>query len=479
MTSRRRFLGLCAGHACLMPFALHAPHLAAEALPELGDSAERHLTPAEQTRLGRAYYRRLIAHPDYMGDPEWLSYLNALGRRLGRASDGQTAVELNLLGNRVINASALPGGYITVHAGLILTCDQEDELAAVLAHEIAHVHQRHLARLIAKLKGESFKTAAALLASVIAGGTAGISAGSLASANLVAQQLAYTREFELEADALGIRYLASAGYAPQAMSAFLTKLEQDSRTRTKQQRDFLRTHPLSYQRIANAEARARSLPKHSSEPRPHFALLQTKLEVHITERADLARLDALLAERAAAADPLTRLAARYGRAKIALREHRAADAVRQLGPLVNEYPALPALGLALAEAEQPGDPAAAASRLADLAARHPEADYLLPYRAAALLDAGDAAAARAQLRRQLRRTPEALALYPLLAKAEAALEHFGAAHQAEAEYRFRLGDYPAVRAALKRALRDAPQDHRLQQSVRARLNEVDALERAH
>lgn len=478
MTNRRHFLQLCAGHACMMPFALGAPLLRAADLPELGDPAERHLTPAEQARLGQAYYRRLIAHPDYLADPEWFSYLNSLGRHLAQYTGGSTAIEINLLGDKAINASALPGGYITVHAGLILACEREDELAAVLAHEIAHIHQRHLVRMIARLKGEAFKTAAALLASVIAGGPAGVSAGTLVSANLVSQQLAYTREFELEADALGIRYLADAGFAPQAMSAFLTKLEQDSRTRSKQQHEFLRTHPLSYQRIANAEERARNLPKHSPEPRPHFALLQTKLEVQVAERADLPRLDSLLAERAESPDPLTRLAADYGRAKVAGREHRTEDAVQRLKSLVTEHPTLPALSLALAEAEQPGDPAAAAARLAALALRHPDTDYLLPYRARALLAAGDAAAARAQLRRQLRRTPKALALYPLLAKAEAALGNLGAAHQAEAEYRFRLGDYPAARDALKRALRDAPQDHRLQQSARARLSEIDVLERA-
>lgn len=484
---------------CLLPFALYAGHLTADTatsrststaithdagLPELGNPDEHHLPPQEQARLGQLYYRRLLAHPDYLDDPEWHSYLQAMGRRLGGARGAAQAVEINLLGNRVINASALPGGYITLHAGLILACEQADELAAVVAHEIAHIHQHHMARMIAKLKGEQIKTAVALLAAVVVGGTAGISGGSLASANLISQQLAYTRDFEREADALGIHYLADAGYAPQAMSAFLTKLERDSRTRATQQRDFLRTHPLFEQRIANAESRARQYPPHQSEPNPDstalhpaiFPLLQTKLQVHITDRADLERLDADFAERAAHGGPQARLAAGYGRAKIAIRQHRPAAAIPPLMRLAAEYPALPALSLALAEAELPDNPAAAARRLGELSQRHPQADYLLPYHAAALLAAKDAAAARALLRRRLRRAPESLALYRLLSQAEAALANLGAAHQADAEYHFRLGDYPAARDALQRAMRDAPNDRRIQQSAKARLSEIEALD---
>jgi len=191
-----------------------------EPLPELGDSAERVLSPTQEKRIGDQFRRQLFRDPAYIADPEINAYLNRLGAQIAaHASLRGVPIAVHLVQNPQLNAFAVPGGHITFHTGLLLAAENEDELAAVMAHEIAHISQRHLPRMVAKMEASRLPAAAAILASIVVGGQAGLAGLTVANAALLSNQLAYTREFEREADAIGIRLLAESGYDPAAMGA--------------------------------------------------------------------------------------------------------------------------------------------------------------------------------------------------------------------------------------------------------------------
>ena len=143
-------------------------------LPELGDSATKYLNRQQEDQIGKGFYRALIRSEDFVTDPEIQHYLNQLGRAVGQNA-GMRGVTLhfNLLDVKELNAFAVPGGYITFHSGLVLATESESELASVMGHEIAHLSQRHLPRMLAKAEAAKLPTTAAIIASILLGGQLG------------------------------------------------------------------------------------------------------------------------------------------------------------------------------------------------------------------------------------------------------------------------------------------------------------------
>lgn len=253
-------------------------------LPELGSPSDQYLTPASEQRLGREFMLSVKQNAKVLDDPLINEYIQDLGVRLLKQSDasGQN-FNFFVLEEPSINAFAGPGGHIGIHSGLILATNSESELASVIAHEIAHVSQKHLTRAFDAANQMSGKTAALLLASILIGISgapdAGIAMATGAQASAIQEQINFTRDNEEEADSVGIKILANADFDPRAMPVFFERLTHASRLYDSGIPEILRTHPVTTNRIADALGRAE---QHSYRQYPssmHYFLTREALRV--------------------------------------------------------------------------------------------------------------------------------------------------------------------------------------------------------
>jgi len=236
------------------------------ALPNLGDSAD--MTPAAERRLGDRIARELYRDPDYIDDPVIMEYVQAIWQPLLAASrqrgdlppqlDETFAWEILLGKDRTVNAFALPGGYLGLHLGLVAVVSNRDELASVLAHELTHVTQRHISRGMSKQGSQAPWILGAMILGILAAskdtsaGNAMIVGGQAAAAQ---NQLNFSRDMEREADRVGFGVMTQAGYAPQGFVTMFEKLQQSSRFNDGGGFAYLRSHPLTTERIADMQAR--------------------------------------------------------------------------------------------------------------------------------------------------------------------------------------------------------------------------------
>lgn len=230
-------------------------------LPELGSPSDRYLTPAGEKKLGRDFMLSVKRNTDVLDEPLISEYVQELGTRLLKRSDAAgESFHFFVLDEPSINAFAGPGGYIGINSGLILATQSESELASVIAHEIAHVTQKHLLRAFDAANGMSGKTAALLLASILVGVAgspdAGVAMATGAQASAIQEQINFTRSNEEEADSVGIEILAEADFDPRAMPVFFERLTHASRLYESGIPEMLRTHPVTTNRIADALGRA-------------------------------------------------------------------------------------------------------------------------------------------------------------------------------------------------------------------------------
>ena len=254
-------------------------------LPNLGDASGQVISPKQDKELG-AYFMRMIRQAGMvLDDVETTSYLQALGHKLAIHSENPGyGFTFFLVDDASINAFAGPGGYIGANVGLMLASESESELAGVMAHEIAHVTQRHLARAFQAQERMSLPTTAAILAAILIGATADPSAGAAAltaaSAAGMQRQINFTRANEKEADRVGIQTLADAGFDPYGMPAFFERLQKNSKLYGTRPPEFLSTHPVTTNRISEAMSRAETYPKVKEYTNLDFLLLQAKLRVN-------------------------------------------------------------------------------------------------------------------------------------------------------------------------------------------------------
>ena len=244
-------------------------------LPALGDAAGEDFTVGVERRLGEQIMAELRRDPDYLDDPLLLDYVQSLwapllvaARQRGditAETDTALAWETFLVRDRSVNAFALPGGFVGVHLGLIAMTGSRDELAAVLAHEMSHVTQRHIARSIASSSRQSLVGLAALLLGVLAASRSGSGDATQAvivgsQAAMVQGQLNFSRDMEREADRIGWGVHTGAGFAPVGVAAMFEKLEFASRLNDNGAYPYLRSHPLTVERIGEARTRFEAAP---------------------------------------------------------------------------------------------------------------------------------------------------------------------------------------------------------------------------
>lgn len=237
-------------------------------LPDIGSSAGEVLTPAQEEQYGAMTLHELRRYNMILDDPLIDGYLQNLGFRLAARSDRpRQSFTFFMVNSRDINAFATLGGYIGVNAGLFLTAESEDEVAAVMSHEIAHVTQRHVLRSVETAQRESIPILLATLGTMIAAQQAGgdgdaTQAALIGGLSLMQQrQINYTRSNESEADRVGIQTLSRAGYDPIAMADFFSRMERSARGNQGGYNapEYLRSHPVNSTRISEAKDRARHL----------------------------------------------------------------------------------------------------------------------------------------------------------------------------------------------------------------------------
>ncbi len=254
--------------ALALQLAIAAPALFAEGLPDLGDAAEASLSEPQERAIGKRIMLEIRADRSYVDDPELKAYIASLGNRLVAASRGTTNdnrrdFEFFLLSDDTLNAFALPGGFIGIHSSLFLTTTTESELAGVLGHEIAHVLQRHAARGLESQKGSALYQLLGLAVAIAAARSNSSAAGQATEAALATSaamqyqhQLNYSRDFEREADRLGIQILSRAGFDINGMVGFFERMQRANRHNVDPKfPGYLQTHPLTSERIADMQNR--------------------------------------------------------------------------------------------------------------------------------------------------------------------------------------------------------------------------------
>jgi len=261
-------------------------------LPELGSPADAILSKADEAQIGRAIMHSIRGSGQLVEDPLITEYVNEIGHRVAAyANDGDHKFTFFVVNDPSINAFALPGGFIGVHTGLLEATRSEDELAGVLAHEIAHVTQRHIARAVHANQRQSLLSTAIMLGAIVAG-AAGAGGDVMQGAIAVAQgtqaqaQINFTRSNEYEADRIGIAALADAGFDPQGMASFFEVISRNSGSGEYRLPDFLNTHPVSSDRIAEARGRAREYPSANTSDSKNYGIARARLLVSKQETSE-------------------------------------------------------------------------------------------------------------------------------------------------------------------------------------------------
>jgi predicted Zn-dependent protease len=252
-------------------------------LPDLGYSSFASLPASEEKRLGTLFMEQVRQSVAIVHDPILSHYLNSLGKKLvSNSTAHEKHFDFFLIDSADINAFAGPAAHIGVNTGTVLLAKEEDELAGVLAHEITHVSQHHLARAMEKARGSTLTTLATVAAALIVGSATGqgdVAMGGVMAAQTLTMenQLGYSRDNEREADRIGIQVLHKSQFDPQAMPRFLTRMSKQQIDLLDGRFSYLRTHPINEERIADAKSRADDLPSSHYHHSLTFKLMQMRI----------------------------------------------------------------------------------------------------------------------------------------------------------------------------------------------------------
>lgn len=407
---------LCA----LLASTLAQPLTVRADLPDLGEISDASLSLSDEARIGRDALRAMREAGDVVDDPEVNVYLNGIGGRLATAA-AVPGVHFTYfcVADPGINAFAMPGGYVGINIGLMLASQSEGELAAVLGHETAHVAQRHIARMQAANSATSpllllGTIVAAALAAKAGSGEGAMGAVSAGMGLSISRQLAFSRDFEREADRVGMQYMGAAGFDVRYMASFFQRLEQASRYSDNTAYAFLRTHPVTLERISEAQNRALDYPVRMRADSVDYLLVREKLRVlTLSPEEAVSHYDSALQRGLF----LSEGANWYGLARAKLLQHDRKGASEALAKARAKLPDNPMLyGLEVEIARDGRDWAAAARAARDGLSAFPRSESLQLAQLDAALDGGDRKAAQGQLRQLLDNRRDDPALYRREAK---------------------------------------------------------------
>jgi predicted Zn-dependent protease len=443
-------------------------------LPDFGTSAGASLTLTQELALGNLYMQQMRASGIIYYDPYLNDYLNSISKRLLSAIP-PTGRQFTffLVNNPHINAFALPGGYIGVHTGLLTAAHSESEVASVLSHEIAHVTQRHIARFFERGSQMTWPALAALLGSAILA-TANPSAGmgAMAATMGAAQQSAinFQQQQEKEADRIGIDTLRRADYDPHAMAAFFERLLENERYNGSRMPEFLRSHPLTSSRVADAKHRdkvVKSVP--AQDPRP-FRLAQTRISV--MQSRETQRTLHHYQEALKTSQYNDEAVTRYGYALALYRSDNLNAAQEQAQLLLKSYPKELPFWLLMAEIQTQQDKFAGANEtLMQALQEFPNNRALRTKLAEVHLQTSHPEDARKILRKLVRENPDDMQAIELLAQANANAGRKAESHVVRADELLLIGDLQGAIQQLEIAKKDAKSEF-VKESVNAKLERL-------
>ncbi len=447
-------------------------------LPDLGDAGGAVISRNEEYQLGRLIMRQLRETGALLDDPLVDQYIQSLGQRLSsRAHEGQHKFNFFVVNDPRINAFALPGGFIGVHHGLVLAAENESELASVLAHEIAHVTQKHIARMIESSGQTNLMTTAAILAAVIIGSATGAGSDALQAAMTVAQgaalqsQINFTRANEYEADRVGIDIMASAGFDPRAVGSFFETLSRYNGLAGQRVPEFLQSHPVTSDRIAEARNRAALLATPDLPPSLEFELIKARLEVLNARLSENAVT--LFESRRPKKDKDWREADRYGYALALLEAGQGAEAWKHFEALRDGREQITAYHIGLARAQLvSGDTGFAMETFERAIELFPRNVPLTLYYGEALVHAGKAKAAHRLLLDLVNNVEYTPSQVRLLALAASAAGDTADAHYYMSEVHVLSGNLPLAVQQLELALASPALDKVQRARFNARLEEI-------
>ncbi|SNS38651.1 Putative Zn-dependent protease, contains TPR repeats [Noviherbaspirillum humi] len=322
-------MALALAIACAVPASLAPVSISAQNLPNLGDTDREELSPQMERKLGEEIMRDIRRDRDYLDDGPLNEYLNYFGSSLVAIhpeARGEAGYDYNFFAVRdpMLNAFALPGGFIGVHSALILAAQSESELASVLAHEIGHVSQRHIARMIGQQKQDALIPLAAMVMAALAARSSSNASAALMMGGqgyAMQRQLSFSRDAEREADRVGLQILGQAGFDTSGMISFFGRLQNATRAYNDSAPAYLRSHPLTTERIADIQARTRNQPYRQHADTLDFHLIRARTRV-LQDLSPQGLRDAgtALENQLQQKNAIQTAAAKYGLAFLALRQ---------------------------------------------------------------------------------------------------------------------------------------------------------------
>jgi beta-barrel assembly-enhancing protease len=458
---------------------LHAMPLGAQVnLPVLGDSLSGIISTQQEYEFGREFLRSVRSQTQALNDPLIAEYIATLTYKLAAVSElTDHRLDFILIDNEVLNAFAAPGGIVGVNAGLFLYAENEGEFASVLAHELAHISQRHYARNIEQTRNNRIPNMAGLLASLVIAATVGGDAGQAAimSAQTASleNQLRFSRSNEEEADRIGIRTLYNAGFDPNDMAAMFEGMLQ-SRNFSQRLPEFLSTHPLDENRIADSKNRANSYSNVETIENIEFQLMRQRVLIHYADNPEIeieSRQRALNQLNGAAAD-----AARYGMALAQLKSGQNVQASETLTELLRAEPSRITYLLLEAEIASAAQNFPRAIEILEKSLRtNPDNHPLTMAYATALTKAGRFDEAAVVLEKHAINYPNDMQLWYDLAEVQGQIGNISKLHQARAEYFITVGDFARARDQLEFALR-LEEDRLVTARIRQRMDYIREIQ---
>ncbi len=460
--------------------ACGAPRADEVKLPNLGNAGGSLYSSEQEYKLGQAWLRSFRSQVRTVSDPILAAYLEDLIYRLATHSQLEDRrLELVVVHNAALNAFAVPGGVIGLHDGLLLHARNEDELAAVLAHELAHLSQRHFQRGREEAKRNRIPNMAALLASLVilatAGGDAGIAAITATQAAALQNQLRFSRQHEIEADRIGMLTLVDAGIDPNAIPSMFERMQRASRYR-RNPPEFLSSHPVTEKRIADSRSRARKYAVPTYTRDIEYQLMRARVQVSYADNtgAAIKRFKTALENGHGSAT-----AARYGLVLAYIKTNKLQEAHATLQPLLEKDPQRTTFIAAQAELEtRGGNYVEAADLLKQQLRINPKNHPLTMQYAEVLLKQGNAKETQKLLLQQVKRHPHDEHLWYLLAETHGLVGDIPAVHQARAEYFILNGVFDQARKQLRYALKLVQGDYLATAKISERMQNIEKMQEA-
>lgn len=472
---RQTFFNRCLVCTVFIVTLLFHSLIQASELPDLGNSASAILTPTQERELGLSIMKELRGAQIIGNDVYVTEYLQGLGYRLiATQGQSQSSYQFFVVNDQSINAFALPGGFVGINTGLILASESEGELAGVLAHEIGHVQQKHMARMYEHMGRLRLSTIAGMIAAaLLATQNAQAASGAMAATMAGSQQamIDYTREHEKEADYVGIQALTKAGFDPMGMPAFFHRMSQETRYYGNHLPEYLLTHPLTESRLMAAQSRASSFPYKQIPDSLQYHLVQARVLVDTFTTPQEACT--YFAKRLEKGNYRSRLGTMYGYVLSLIQAGKANSAIPYLDELLKSSPNQPLFQLAYAQVEMTTlQPEKALARLASALQNHPN-NYSLTYAyCEGLIKYGDPQKAVRIIKQQVSQKPSHPVLWNLLSSAYSKSHALVQAHIAQAQYLKLQGDLTGAATQLKLAKKIATITPQEQRQIDAELKDL-------